>query len=774
MKTKKKFFTLMTLLLAVCSGAWADMVPVTLFSTDFTDSKYNVTFPTEQSGSVTVDDNGTTVTIKGYKSSAWTWSATDGIKFTGSNPNANEGTITATSPNYVIAIPLTGVNGEITVTTDTSTKWYYSYTTDAEQNTIVGRTQATSNSTFTITGLTNSNVTLYFGSSAKKIKNITITTPPAISSKVLSGININDEAWDINGLSDNKATISTEYNGAPSVDFIYTINYSNSSTDTGQKENIEAVNDGTGNFVATSTALTNNVTLTFTNVNILSPSDLAVASGKGTINTTVGADNYTLTQGTDFTTSSDGTISYTSSIPGVAYVDASTGELQFKGAGTTTITLAQAESASYEGGSVTFTVNVLPSECLNLGDKDEAITQLKKGWAYDSPYFDTENKKVIIGAFAAYSTGNQGYQKWIATSMNTDDKSDPDDYTVGGTSNKASWSSSAPFIGGSGYFRDDTNPRHATTNSSRPWTVYNFRVKGITAAEALVKGNNASRYVTIAAYEITDGALAATAAKSANTSDGNEAKISVTELDSNKEYLITVGNTIYGSNLNFYEIAFTASGSDIEIPSNRITTSAAGWASYTPMYNVSATIYKPGSSSAATDIKMYTVESVTGNDATMHEVTSGTEKGMKADNGYFLKGAANTTYRTTATGGNVTVPETNLIKAQTTTGTVKTEGNLVRYALLTYDEDHYGLYKLNATGVTIPAGKAYLEVDTSVGEARVFDFLNFNFDDGETTSIDKVAPVTSDMNGIKKYIENGKLVIVKNGAKFNVAGAQIK
>ena len=501
---------------------------------------------------------------------------------------------------------------------------------------------------------------------------------------------------------------------------------------------------------------------------IKSASDLAVAAGKGTINTTVGAENYTLTQNTDFTTSSDGAISYASSIPGVAYVDASTGELQFKGAGTTTITLTQAESATYEEGSVTFTVNVLPSACLNLGDKDEAVTQLKKGWAYDSPYFDTENKLVIIGAYAAYGSGNQGYQNWIATSMNTSDKSDPDDYTVGGTSNKGAWSASAPFIGNSGYYRDDSESkvRYATTNSSRPWTVYKFRVKGITAAQAYVKGNNDSRYVTIAAYEITDGALAATAAKSANSSGSSAMIITCDELDSSKEYLITVGNTVYSSNLDFYEIAFTASASDIEIPSNRITTSAAGWASYTPMYNVSATIYKPGSSSAASDIKMYTVESVTGGDATMHEVTSSTEKGMKAENGYFLKGAANTVYRTTATNNNVTVPETNLIKAATETANVKSDASKTRYALLTYDADNYGLYKLNSTGVTMPAGRAYLEIDASSSNPASLDM---QFDEATAISnvdandnVKTVAPV--------KVIKNGKLYI----GNYNVAGQLVK
>ncbi|MBQ9204165.1 MAG: hypothetical protein IJ155_07990 [Prevotella sp.] len=599
---------------------------------------------------------------------------------------------------------------------------------------------------------------------------IALKAPTAsITSKVLTGININDVVWDINGLSGNAATISTAYIGAPSVEFVYTINYDDSSTKTGQTETVVATADG-GNYVATSTQLTNNVTLTFANVTVRSASDLAIASGKGTINTTVGADNYTLTSGTDFTTSSDGTLSFASSIPGVAYVDAATGELQFLGAGTTTITLTQAEGSAYEGGSVSFTVNVLPAACLNLGDKDAAIAQLKNGWLFDSPYFDTENKQVIISGYAAVNSANQGYQPWIGLSKNTDGKATPDKYVVGGTSdNKATWSATGVFKGATGYYSDsstESNARYTTLNSSRPWTPVNFRVKGASKAQALVKGNNSTKYLTFAAYEISEGSLSSVAADSKNTSDGNETVLELT-LDANKEYLVKVSNDTYTSNAQLFEIAFTASASDIEIPSNRITTSAAGRASYTPMYKVSSTIYKRGSGSAANDITVYAVSAVEGNDATMSEVT----EGMAANNGYFLKGAANTTYRTTATTGSPAAPATNLIKAQTETGTVKSEGDYTRYALLTYDAENYGLYKLNSTGVTIPAGKAYLEVP--VVAARAFDFLNFNFD-GETTGINKVVPAEAVKDGVQKFYENGKLVIMRNGVKYNVAGAQVK
>ena len=790
----KKILSLLTLLLCVCSGAWAETE--TVFSATCivtsnvsvgkgtTDQEITAAQATVTGGSMFVSNGETS--DKNLLSKEVGESGNKKAAFSETNSKTFfKVVLTKALEAGDVIESLVYANGE--KTGETPGLWLSTNTSRTRTVSMdIDGVAAWKNASYTVVaedGIEGETTFyIYRGSgTSTHFTNFTITREGAsktITSKVLTGININDVSWDISGLSENAATISTAYVGAPSVEFVYTINYDDSSTKTGQTETVVATADG-GNYVATSTQLTSNVTLTFTNVTVRSASDLAIASGKGTINTTVGASNYTLASGTDFTTSSDGTLSFASSIPGVAYVDAATGELQFLGAGTTTITLTQAEGSAYESGSVTFTVNVLPTACLNLGDKDAAIAQLKNGWLFDSPYFDTENKQVIIGVYAAYQTANSGFQPWIGTAMSTDGLSadklaDPANYKVGGTSTKVSWSASAPFIGSTGYYTDDGSSskiRSANSNSSRPWSVYKFRVKGITAAQAYVQGknsgNNAERRVTISAFEITDGALAAEAAKSAGSAGNADEVISVSELDSNKEYLIVLGNTEYASNLNVYEIAFTASASGIEIPSNRITTSAAGWASYTPMYKVSGTIYKPVADDNIANMTVYAVSAVDGSEATMSEVTVG----MAPNNGYFLKGDANTTYRTTATTGSPAAPATNLIKAQTETGTVKSEGGYTRYALLTYDAENYGLYKLNSTGVTIPAGKAYLEVP--VVAARAFDFLNFNFD-GETTGINKVVPAEAVKDGVQKFYENGKLVIMRNGVKYNVAGAQVK
>lgn len=790
----KKILSLLTLLLCVCSGAWAEL-PLSYLSgaTTFNKSyawgsdyaKNKVQYNSDNTIMMWSNGNALNVSSDGKLNSD------TGLAIGNSSKKSAFVFCIEETSDLSIGIARNG--------SDMTASLYYLGTTtetltDPDKMSPTGALSSVEISSSSTSGtLTKSNAaagyymvfgTLRFITSSITVETSTPATAPTISTQPQSAsYNIGDTPADLTvSATASTGELSYQWKSCTAADKTGAANISGATTATLSASNFPTTSEATYYFYCTVTdgqgsTDTNVATITVTETK--SASDLAVSSGKGTINTTVGASNYTLASGTDFTTSSDGTLSFASSIPGVAYVDAATGELQFLGAGTTTITLTQAEGSAYEGGSVTFTVNVLPAACLNLGDKDAAIAQLKNGWLFDSPYFDTENKQVIIGVYAAYQTANGGFQPWIGTAKSTDKLSaeelaDPANYKVGGTSTKVSWSASAPFIGSTGYYTDDasrSNIRSANSNSSRPWSVYKFRVKGITAAQAYVQGknggNNAERRVTISAFEITDGALAAEAAKSAGSAGNADEVISVSELDSNKEYLIVLGNTEYASNLNVYEIAFTASASGIEIPSNRITTSAAGWASYTPMYKVSGTIYKPSADKSIANMTVYAVSAVDGSEATMSEVTVG----MAPNNGYFLKGDANTTYRTTATTGSPAAPATNLIKAQTETGTVKSEGDYTRYALLTYDAENYGLYKLNSTGVTIPAGKAYLEVP--VVAARAFDFLNFNFD-GETTGINKVVPAEAVKDGVQKFYENGKLVIMRNGVKYNVAGAQVK
>lgn len=99
-----------------------------------------------------------------------------------------------------------------------------------------------------------------------KFVGVKITAEPKnVTSATLTGIKINGTSWDLAGLSDNKATISTEFAGPPTVQYVYTATYDDETSETGKVEEIVASKQD-GSYKATSTIFASNVTLTFTNV----------------------------------------------------------------------------------------------------------------------------------------------------------------------------------------------------------------------------------------------------------------------------------------------------------------------------------------------------------------------------------------------------------------------------------------------------------------------------------------------------------------------------
>ena len=81
------------------------------------------------------------------------------------------------------------------------------------------------------------------------------------------------------------------------------------------------------------------------------------------------------------------------------------------------------------------------------------------------------------------------------------------------------------------------------------------------------------------------------------------------------------------------------------------------------------------------------------------------------------------------------------------------------------------LHKVTGSQVTIAPFRAYFTLNTSGGsEAR--SALRMNF--GDVTGVANVEVATETTVKDGKYIENGKIVIVKNGIKYNTAGQQVK
>jgi hypothetical protein len=77
--------------------------------------------------------------------------------------------------------------------------------------------------------------------------------------------------------------------------------------------------------------------------------------------------------------------------------------------------------------------------------------------------------------------------------------------------------------------------------------------------------------------------------------------------------------------------------------------------------------------------------------------------------------------------------------------------------------------KATSDAVTIDPFRAYITI-SGAGSAR----MAARFVSGSVTGINEVSETQNVLNPDRKYIENGKIVIVKNGVKYNAAGQLLK
>ena len=131
----------------------------------------------------------------------------------------------------------------------------------------------------------------------------------------------------------------------------------------------------------------------------------------------------------------------------------------------------------------------------------------------------------------------------------------------------------------------------------------------------------------------------------------------------------------------------------------------------------------------------------------------------------MLVGTADTEYKVPVV-AEASAPETNMFEAGD--GTTEFDGTTFDYILYTD-----GLFYQIGEG-SVPVGKAYLHCDSNPTTPLARE-LRISFGDN-ITGIEQIdnGQLTIDNSQDGKFIENGKLVIVKNGVKYNAAGAQVK
>jgi len=189
--------------------------------------------------------------------------------------------------------------------------------------------------------------------------------------------------------------------------------------------------------------------------------------------------------------------------------------------------------------------------------------------------------------------------------------------------------------------------------------------------------------------------------------------------------------------------------------------SSFGWATFSSDYALDF-------SKATTGLEAYMITGHEGNVVKKSQVT-GT---VPAGTGLLLKGDAGS-YNIPIVGSSTTDVSANLMKAGTGAA-ISAEGSKTKYVLGVSDngtagdtsDDFAEFQKITETSATVAKGKAYLQFNEVISARSLY------FED-EVTGIANVEAAAETKANEGKFIDNGKLVIVKNGVKYNVAGAKL-
>ena len=338
-------------------------------------------------------------------------------------------------------------------------------------------------------------------------------------------------------------------------------------------------------------------------------------------------------------------------------------------------------------------------------------------------YYDAPNGIVVMSAYAIYQGKNQAKVSW----MDTDS----------GNSSACTWDATGVFKGNAYYFNDDA--RAASIQQTA--RIHYYRVTNCTGVSALTNGKS-----YMAAYEVNAGVVSPDPADGKTSTINGEGTLSITGLDKDKEYVILVRGNNGTSGIRFYEIAFNFP----PVASTTITP-ANNWSTYVTPYALDF--------SDVAGLKAYVAT-----DAAAGTVTLDPVGAVPAGTPLMLVGTASTEY-TVPVIAPVSAPGTNMFRAGD--GTTVFNGSSFDYILYTD-----GLFYQIGSG-TVATNKAYLHCDSNPtsGGARE---LRISFGD-DITGIEQIdnGQWTIDNSQDGKFIENGKLVIVKNGVKYNAAGAKL-
>ncbi len=199
-----------------------------------------------------------------------------------------------------------------------------------------------------------------------------------------------------------------------------------------------------------------------------------------------------------------------------------------------------------------------------------------------------------------------------------------------------------------------------------------------------------------------------------------------------------------------------------EVTSVSGTITPAGWASFSSSYPLNLS-----SLTATSGATAYYASAASGSTVTLTSKT-GT---VAAGTGLMIKGTAGETFTIDVAASGTDISGSNLLKASDGSEVAESTVGTYHYIFGYASSSVYGFYNL-ASSVAIPAGKAYLETDEALtpSEPNAPSIIRILDEENNATSIESI----DGKNDAIKFIENGQLYILREGVVYDALGRKVR
>lgn len=495
------------------------------------------------------------------------------------------------------------------------------------------------------------------------------------------------------------------------------------------------------------------------------------------------ADAPTLTKADGY----DGTITYTSSDEAIATVDAQSGTVTALATGDLTITATGTETTTYNGGTASYLLHIgyqdaqmkFAKEVVTVTFGESVENKLSKKTSAEVVYTSDNESIASVDAEGKVAVNAVGSVTITATAEKADPyKAGEASYTItvedkkgSEFGSKSSFYEPFDFAGGSGgndgQFKGnvatsdfDTNYAGMNNWTVKPFLGFNCACAGTGSAKGMATVSNIAveagkeYHLNFKAAPFSDEVAVMDVAVEGGTIDGlsgealtnfqwNDLSATVTAAADELSLTFTADQNRF-----FLDEIRLADPTDLNTAT--VTIPASGWASYCCEYPLEFT--------ESDDVKAYAVTNVSGNKATLTQVTGSVKGGVP-----LLINGAPGEYSLTVAENSTNEVAGNLLKGTLSPTYVERE---------TSEAINYGLKSGEFHAVisgTMPAGKAYLPIAKSATAAGSKLVLVFE----DTTGISQYQSVQSaavcyDLQGRRVdsprkgvYVRNGKKVVIK-------------